>query len=121
MEHYLYTHYKEEIKKILESPKKAKIHELLLDLSQLKENSTKFYKEIINTSEYNKIANKWIKAIKNVQQDIKDEILGGLNAAISTPHGGNKKNFSNASTALLDVDDGSVSLMKSIEIISNYL
>lgn len=72
MEKYLHDYHLVDIIKILESPKKAKIHEILLDLTLLKENAKNLFDGLMKTTDYNKIANKWIKAIKNVQQEVKD-------------------------------------------------
>lgn len=102
MEQYLYSFHHEDILKILQSPKKAQIHEFLLDLSQLKENAPIFFRQLTTSTDYRKIANKWIKAIKKVQQEIKDQLMGTSSSQI-------KQNFSNASTALLD-DQASVSI-----------
>jgi hypothetical protein len=107
MEQYLRDYYKKDILKILKSPKKAKIHEILLDLTALKENGSEFFNQLIKSTEYNKIANKWMKAIKNVQQELKDEMMSNLNPSISVPNKSqldvSSGNYSSASTNLLDV------------------
>lgn len=112
MEQYLHSYYFEDIVKILKSPKKAQIHEILLDLTALKLNAPKFYNELMTSTDYKKIANKWIKSIKKVQQEIKDQIT---NNSIGVSNDGTlldvQRNFSNASTVLLDDDQASVSIL----------
>lgn len=73
MEEYLHYYHRENITAILKSPKKAQNHEILLDLTLLKESLPAIFDDLMN--DYMSNAVKWIKAVKCVQQKIKDDLI----------------------------------------------